>query len=98
MEQEVHVTDRLQHASIIQPTGNADMKKLFVLLLLVLASGCKPMLESSSAGSVMLSNVRHHNADDALRMAEAECQKNQRHAVPIGNRPHRGQLSYECKP
>lgn len=73
------------------------MRKQIVVLAVLALAGCAPMLQVSTPRTVMLSNVDQFNAADALRMAETECVKHNRHAVAVPDNIRDGQQAYECK-
>jgi hypothetical protein len=68
-----------------------------VAMLMILLTGCAPILKVSTPRTVMLGNVDQFNSARALQMAEAECMKHNRHAVEIPDNIRDGNSSYECK-
>lgn len=69
---------------------------------LLLASGflasCAPTVEVSTPNSVLITGVSKWDAGKALRMAERECAKHGKHAVPLPDDTPDWQKVYECKP
>jgi hypothetical protein len=51
----------------------------------------------STPRTVMISNVGQYNSVEALKLAEAECMKYNRHAVEVPDNIRDGNASYECK-
>ena len=74
------------------------MKKIIIVSVFVLLAGCAtPTVKYSSPRSVMLGHVSHYNTIEALKLAEDECMKHNRHAVHVPDNIRDGQASYECK-
>ena len=77
---------------------NSTIKKLVVVSVACSSlAACAPAVQFSSERSVMVNNVRRANQAEAMRVAEAECQKYHRHAVAIPDNVRDGNQSYECK-
>ena len=72
------------------------MKKLIIICLFVLTGCVAQGIVASTPGMVMMQYVDITNEVEALKMAEAECAKHEKHAVLlfIGGM---GQRSHECK-
>lgn len=72
------------------------IRRLWVLAAWSLAA-CTPTVEVSTPNSVLITNVSVRDAGKALRMAEAECAKYGKHAVPLPDDRADWQKTYECK-
>jgi uncharacterized lipoprotein YajG len=59
------------------------MKYLFFILAALLLSGCGAKVIASTHKQVLVENVSASNMDEALEVAEKECQKHQKHAVYV---------------
>jgi uncharacterized protein YcfL len=75
------------------------MKKVALIAIACALAGCSssPSLEVSTPKSVVLGNTQSNQTVKNLKMAEAECQKYDRHAVAIGTNNKDKTASFECK-
>lgn len=71
----------------------------FLLLAVGLGlTGCAgPQVGASTPNSVLMVNVAKWDAPKALQLAEAECLKHGKHAVPMPDDTPDYQKTYECK-
>lgn len=61
-------------------------------------TGCTgPKVGASTPNSVLMVNVAKWDAPKALQLAEAECLKHGKHAVPLPDDTPDYQKAYECK-
>ena len=59
------------------------MKYLVLILIGLSLSGCGVKVIASTHKQVMIENASPYNMDDALELAEEECQKHNKHAVYV---------------
>lgn len=72
--------------------------RVLCLLFMFVLAGCGgPVISASTPNSVLVTNVTVWDAPTALRMAEAECSKHGKHAVPLPDDRADYQKVYECK-
>jgi uncharacterized protein YcfL len=76
-----------------------NMKNRTLIAAACVLVGCSssPTLEISTPKSVVLGNTKSDQTVVNLKMAEAECQKYDRHAVAIGTNNKDKTASFECK-
>lgn len=72
--------------------------RVLIVVSVLLATGCAPVLVSSTPRSVIVGRVGARDLGTAGNMAEAECQKSGMHAVYIPDSVADGLVTYECRP
>jgi hypothetical protein len=72
------------------------MKKIFLIINILVLSSCAPSIISSSARVVVINNSQSMNAVETQAMADAHCQKYNRHAIHRPDNIRDGLATYEC--